>query len=135
MEAPYILFQAGKINFLVLMEYVDVIDRAGSVSGQNIPVYDFAGICGLKKNGGRSSYALLMHTDSCRFGIVSDKVVDVVNISDGDILSLEGPALWEKNNYLAGVVWTGNPEPPAMYYIDVPSLYERVSSSEPDYWF
>ena len=87
MEAPYILFQAGKINFLVLMEYVDVIDRAGSVSSQNIPVYDFAGICGLKKNGGRSSYALLMHTDSCRFGIVSDKVVDVVNISDGDTVT------------------------------------------------
>lgn len=135
MEASYILFQTGKVYFLVLMKYVDVIYRAGAMGRQDVPVYDLARVCGSGKREGKCRFMLLLQTESLRFGIITDMVWDVVKIKEEDILSLEGPAQWEKNRYLSGVAWTGKPEQPAMYKIDVSALYEKASRFEPDYLF
>lgn len=135
METSYILFQTGKAYFLVLMKYVDVIYKAGTVGEQDVPVYDIARVCGLEKREGKCRLMLLLQTESLRFGIITDMVWDMLRISGEDILPLEGPAVWEKNRYLAGVYWTGKPEQPAMYKIDVSALYEKASRVEPDYMF
>lgn len=133
MGTPYISFLAGGLRFLIPMEYVVVIEPAEKAFDEEMPVYDFGRVCGLGRCMSESSYMVVVQADAHRLGLIVNLVEKVRMINEEEVLSPDGPAFWERNEYLSGVLHMEGMQPPLAYLLDMPRLWKKLERLEPDY--